>query len=38
VLRKAGFTQEGLALDYLKIDGVWRDHLLFGLTSPHRES
>ncbi len=34
VLRKAGFQKEGLAKDYLKIDGVWRDHLLFGLVSP----
>jgi len=31
VLLKAGFHQEGLAHAYLKIDGVWRDHLLFGL-------
>jgi ribosomal-protein-alanine N-acetyltransferase len=34
VLGKAGFEREGLARDYLKIDGVWRDHLLFGLLSP----
>lgn len=34
VLRKAGFAHEGLAREYLKIDGVWRDHLLFGLISP----
>jgi len=34
VLSKAGFQQEGLARDYLQIDGVWRDHLLFGLISP----
>jgi ribosomal-protein-alanine N-acetyltransferase len=34
VLEKAGFQQEGLAREYLKIDGVWRDHLLFGLVSP----
>ena len=30
VLLKAGFSQEGLARAYLKIDGRWRDHLLFG--------
>ena len=30
VLLKAGFTQEGMARAYLKIDGRWRDHLLFG--------
>jgi [ribosomal protein S5]-alanine N-acetyltransferase len=34
VLTKAGFTQEGLARDYLKIDGAWRDHLLFGMVTP----
>ncbi len=33
VLLNAGFKQEGLAADYLKIDGVWRDHLMFGLVS-----
>ncbi len=37
VLKQAGFQQEGLARDYLKIDGVWRDHLLFGLVSPNRD-
>jgi ribosomal-protein-alanine N-acetyltransferase len=30
VLLKAGFLQEGYARAYLKIDGDWRDHLLFG--------
>ena len=34
VLLKAGFTQEGLAKDYLRIAGAWRDHLLFGLVAP----
>ena len=29
VLEKAGFEYEGRARDYLRIDGVWRDHLLF---------
>jgi len=29
VLTKAGFEQEGYAKAYLKIDGRWRDHLLF---------
>ncbi len=29
VLEKAGFTQEGVARAYLKINGAWRDHLLF---------
>ncbi len=30
VLRKAGFREEGFATAYLKIDGQWRDHVLFG--------
>jgi len=34
VLLKAGFKQEGLARAYLRINGNWRDHLLFGLISP----
>ena len=34
VLRKCGFRQEGLARRYLRINGAWRDHLLFGLISP----
>jgi len=33
VLARAGFKQEGLARSYLRINGVWRDHLLFGLLS-----
>ncbi len=32
LLRRVGFRQEGLAQRYLKIAGVWEDHLLFGLT------
>ena len=31
VLDKCGFTREGLARRYLCINGVWQDHLLFGL-------
>lgn len=34
VLEKAGFTQEGMARAYLRIDGAWRDHILFGITNP----
>lgn len=30
LLRRTGFTQEGLARSYLKINGAWQDHLLFG--------
>lgn len=32
VLEKNGFEEEGFAKGYLKIDGAWRDHTLFGLT------
>lgn len=32
VLEKNGFTREGFARAYLKIDGAWRDHVLFGLV------
>ncbi len=35
LLEKAGFLHEGLARSYLKINGDWRDHLLFGLVNPH---
>jgi ribosomal-protein-alanine N-acetyltransferase len=34
LLGKAGFEEEGYAKSYLKINGVWRDHVLFGLMSP----
>lgn len=34
LLNRAGFTEEGYAQAYLKINGDWRDHLLFGLISP----
>ncbi|MES2034942.1 MAG: GNAT family protein [Pseudomonadota bacterium] len=33
LLLKAGFSEEGLAKAYLKINGDWRDHRLFGLVS-----
>lgn len=33
LLLKAGFTEEGYAKAYLKINGDWRDHRLFGLVS-----
>ena len=38
LLAKAGFREEGFAPAYLKINGVWRDHVLFGQISPVRES
>ena len=36
LLLKAGFQQEGQATAYLKINGVWRDHLIFGLVAGER--
>lgn len=33
VLQRLGFDQEGLAREYLYIDGAWRDHLLFALRN-----
>jgi ribosomal-protein-alanine N-acetyltransferase len=32
VLEKAGFREEGLALRYMQINGVWEDHKLFAVT------
>ncbi len=32
VLEKNGFREEGYAEAYLQIDGVWQDHVLYGLT------
>ncbi len=31
LLEKAGFRHEGLARRYLRINGVWQDHLLYAL-------
>ena len=33
VFENRGFRREGLARRYLKINGVWQDHLLFGLLA-----
>jgi [ribosomal protein S5]-alanine N-acetyltransferase len=33
VLEKSGFSREGQARQYLRINGVWRDHLLFARLS-----
>ena len=33
VLRKCGFREEGFAPKYLRINGVWEDHLLFALLA-----
>ena len=32
VLAKAGFVEEGTARKYLKINGQWRDHVLFAIV------
>lgn len=34
VLERLGFRHEGLARDYLFIDGAWRDHNLTALVNP----
>lgn len=31
LLERIGFTREGFARSYLRINGVWQDHLLYGL-------
>ena len=33
LLRGCGFTEEGYARRYLKINGVWQDHVLFAILS-----
>ena len=34
LLERLGFEREGLARNYLFIDGAWRDHVLTSLTHP----
>jgi ribosomal-protein-alanine N-acetyltransferase len=34
LLERLGFVREGMARDYLFIDGAWRDHVLTSLTHP----
>lgn len=34
LLRGLGFEREGYARGYLRIDGQWRDHLLWGFVNP----
>lgn len=34
LLERLGFVREGVARDYLFIDGAWRDHVLTSLTHP----
>ena len=33
IIRRLGFEQEGLALQYLFINGAWRDHVMFALRN-----
>lgn len=35
LLQRLGFTEEGLAKDYLFLDGQWRDHVLTALCNPN---
>ncbi len=37
LLTRAGFREEGLARKYLLIDGIWQDHLLYGLVREYRD-
>jgi hypothetical protein len=34
LLERLGFASEGLAKDYLFIDGAWRDHVLTARLNP----
>jgi [ribosomal protein S5]-alanine N-acetyltransferase len=35
LLRRLGFSVEGYSRDYLRIAGVWEDHVRTGLINPH---
>ena len=35
LLERLGFEREGLAREYLFIDGAWRDHVMTALRNPH---
>src|SRR4029078_6007473 len=36
LLERTGFTREGMARRYMKINGVWQDHLLYALLESDR--
>jgi [ribosomal protein S5]-alanine N-acetyltransferase len=38
LLKACGFTQEGYARHYLRINGEWHDHLLFAILAEDRDS
>jgi ribosomal-protein-alanine N-acetyltransferase len=33
LLERCGFVREGLARDYLRINGAWRDHYIYAITA-----
>jgi ribosomal-protein-alanine N-acetyltransferase len=37
VLEKLGFEKEGVAKNYLRIDGQWQDHVLTARINPNEE-
>ncbi|QKV18866.1 GNAT family N-acetyltransferase [Oricola thermophila] len=37
VLERTGFEREGYLHSYLKINGIWRDHVLYARINPHHE-
>lgn len=37
LLEKTGFKREGLLREYLKINGQWRDHVMFSLLESERD-
>jgi ribosomal-protein-alanine N-acetyltransferase len=37
LLKACGFTEEGYARQYLRINGDWHDHLLFAILAEDRE-
>lgn len=37
LLNRLGFNEEGFARKYLQINGLWRDHVLYGLCAPGGE-
>ena len=37
LLLKLGFSEEGLAREYLRIDGRWQDHRTFGILRSDRK-
>jgi ribosomal-protein-alanine N-acetyltransferase len=38
LLERTGFSREGLARRYLKINGIWQDHLLYALVEDDARS